>query len=41
MIDWEYTALIIAPVHETAWEQLPTRVNRNFTESIKTDRRVA
>ena len=39
MIDREYTALIIALVHEMAWKQLPTRVNRN--EPIKTDRRVA
>lgn len=39
MIDWEYTARIIALVHEMAWEQLPTRVNLN--ESIKTDRRMA
>lgn len=39
MIDWEYTTRIIALVHETAWEQLPTRVNLNA--SIKTDRRMA
>ena len=39
MIDLEYTARIIALVHEMAWEQLPTRVNLN--ESIKTERRMA
>ena len=39
MIDWEYTALIIALVHEMAWAQLPAWVD--LTESIKTERRMA
>lgn len=39
MIDWEYTALIIALMHEIAWAQLPTWVNLN--ESINAEERVA
>jgi hypothetical protein len=39
MMDWECTALIIAPVHEMAWARLPAWVDH--IESIESKRRAA